>query len=60
MKSITVDHDKCTLCQTCISLCPMGVYEVVEGKITPINIDLCLVCRACEAACPVEAITVRE
>lgn len=60
MKSIKVDHERCTLCQTCINLCPMGVYELRGGKVTPINIDLCLICRACEAACPVEAIMIEE
>lgn len=58
MKSITVNHERCTLCQICISLCPMGVFEIREGKLTLVNVDLCIVCRACEAACPVEAITI--
>jgi len=60
MPTITIDYEKCTFCQTCVSTCPMGVFEVQGDKVVVANPDECVVCRACEAACPNEAITVEE
>jgi len=55
-----VDKEKCTGCGTCASVCPQGVFEIVEGKAKVVNPDACIGCRACEASCPVAAITVEE
>ncbi len=52
-----VDANKCIGCGACISVCPVGVYELKDGKSVPVNIKKCIECRACEAACPVAAIT---
>jgi NAD-dependent dihydropyrimidine dehydrogenase PreA subunit len=60
MPKVNLDGDSCTLCQTCVSTCPMGVYEFDNEKIIVAQEDQCIVCRACEAACPVGAITIEE
>jgi NAD-dependent dihydropyrimidine dehydrogenase PreA subunit len=60
MPKVTIDHDICTFCQTCVNTCPMGVFEVEDDRVVPSQEDQCIVCRACEASCPVEAITVEE
>lgn len=60
MVEIKVDHEKCTGCETCIDVCPVGVYEIQDGKSVPVNVDECLVCRACETQCPENAIEVIE
>jgi len=64
MVNVKVDLDKCTGCGTCVSTCPVGVYELKkEGdkeKSDPVNQDQCIVCRACEVSCPESAITVTE
>lgn len=60
MPTITIDYDKCTSCQTCVTTCPMGVYEVEGDKVVVAYPDECVICRACEAACPSEAITIEE
>jgi len=60
MSKVTIDYDTCTFCQTCVSTCPMGVFEVEDDKVVPAQEDQCIVCRACEASCPVEAIVVEE
>ena len=66
-KKITIDHDKCISCGTCLDVCPFMVYEVKEYKHgakrkrripVPANIDACVLCQACEAQCPTDAITV--
>ena len=60
MVKIVVDNNRCTGCKTCANTCPVGVYEIKDGKSVPVNVDECLVCRACEAQCPEGAIQVIE
>lgn len=54
---IVVDKDACTLCMSCVSVCPMGA--LVDGVDKPqLNFieDLCVQCGMCETACPENAI----
>jgi NAD-dependent dihydropyrimidine dehydrogenase PreA subunit len=60
MIKIVVDNHKCTGCGTCVDTCPVGVYEVKDGKSVPVKPDECLVCRACEVQCPEASIQVIE
>jgi NAD-dependent dihydropyrimidine dehydrogenase PreA subunit len=60
MVKIAVDNHKCTGCSTCVDTCPVGVYEIKDGKCVAIKPEECLVCRACEAQCPESAIQVIE
>jgi NAD-dependent dihydropyrimidine dehydrogenase PreA subunit len=60
MVKIVVDNDKCTGCSTCVDTCPVGVYQLENGKSVPIKPDECLVCRACEVQCTEGAIQVIE
>ena len=55
-----VDKAKCTGCGTCKSVCPVGVFEITDGKSVVKNPDACIQCRACEASCPEKAIVVKE
>ncbi|MFA4828194.1 MAG: FAD-binding protein [Thermodesulfovibrionales bacterium] len=52
--SIIVDREKCTACETCISVCPFTAIEMKEGKAF-IN-EYCQICMACLPACPEGAI----
>ena len=60
MPKVTIDQDTCTVCQTCVNTCPMGVFELQENVVAAVNQDQCIVCRACEASCPVNAIVVED
>ncbi|MEM2320685.1 MAG: 4Fe-4S dicluster domain-containing protein [Candidatus Bathyarchaeia archaeon] len=60
MVKINVDLEKCTGCGSCVDVCPVGVYELKEGKSVPVKVDECLICRACETQCPSGAITITE
>lgn len=60
MVEVKIDKDKCDGCGTCVDVCPVEVFEIVEEKSTVINNDECLVCRACEVQCPNGAIEIIE
>lgn len=57
---VTVDKDKCTGDAECVDVCPVDVYELVDGKAEPVNEDECLGCESCVEVCEQGAITVEE
>lgn len=57
---ILVDKQACTLCMSCVSVCPVGA--LVDGVDKPqLNFieDLCVQCGMCETACPEDAIDLK-
>lgn len=59
MPTITVS-DACDGDAVCVDICPMSVFELVDGKSVPERADDCIMCMACVNACPQQAITVEE
>ena len=55
-----IDNDKCTGCEACVSVCPMEVFEMKDGKAVAVRPDECIGCRACEVQCPAGAIKVED
>lgn len=59
-----VNDDYCSLCRTCISVCPFNAIFIEQEKIK-IRADLCMACGICASACPsaasrLEKFTARE
>ncbi|MBU2559427.1 4Fe-4S dicluster domain-containing protein [archaeon] len=57
MKStLKIDHDKCTGAGECKVLCPVEVFEIVNGKSTASGVAECVECCGCVESCPTGAI----
>ena len=58
----TLNSDKCTSCEICVSRCPYNAASVDKENKTPayINPVLCKGCGTCAATCPVGAIGVKH
>jgi electron-transferring-flavoprotein dehydrogenase len=55
------DPALCTKCQErfgqpCVTFCPAGVYECVQGALQPANALNCLHCKTCQRKCPYDNI----
>ena len=58
--AVLVDTDACTLCLSCVSLCPSGA--LMDNEDMPqlrFQEDACLQCGVCASACPETAITLK-
>ena len=55
---IVIDEEKCTLCGSCVDLCPAEepVLELGEKCAEAVNLDNCMECMACEVNCEYEAL----
>lgn len=51
--------EKCAVCNTCMSMCPMDAIVKKEGKISFIY-GYCIACGLCEKACPEEALKLKR
>jgi len=53
---IVVDYEKCTGAGECVTVCPVDIFELKDGKAFCKNVSDCIECCACVTACPHEAI----
>lgn len=53
-----IDHEKCSACGECISICPVEAISFDDGQ--PIVNDDCIGCQVCELHCPEQAILFKE
>lgn len=52
---ITIDHDLCDLCGTCIGVCPVDCISMSESRLE-IDNSMCIDCNFCLQVCPMEAL----
>lgn len=53
---VEIDLDLCNGSGKCAEICPIGIYEVVDGKVKVDYLEDCIHCRECEDKCPNHAI----
>ncbi|GKX59797.1 4Fe-4S binding protein [Leminorella grimontii] len=56
--SIDVSTERCSLCGSCLQLCPAGVFHYQDRQFS-VDTGKCVGCRLCEESCPEEALSVR-
>jgi ferredoxin len=59
-KIIRIDQEKCNGCGLCISDCPEGALQLIDGKARLVGDLLCDGLGACLSACPEGAILIEE
>ncbi|TFG17958.1 MAG: 4Fe-4S dicluster domain-containing protein [Promethearchaeota archaeon] len=58
-----IDHEKCTLCEICINICPMEAIHLTNtdaSRKLNIDYDLCIGCGVCASNCPQEALLLEK
>jgi ferredoxin len=51
-----IDRQKCTLCGTCVDICPEDVLAIEGEKLVYVHPEQCTMCAECESACPEGAV----
>jgi len=52
---IEIDRERCDLCGTCVSVCPVDCIELTEVELV-IDNSKCNSCRLCVKMCPFNAL----
>jgi NAD-dependent dihydropyrimidine dehydrogenase PreA subunit len=60
MYLVTVNNEKCEGCEECSNNCPVGVFQMKDGKADPFQADLCEGCETCVSVCSTGAVTLSE
>lgn len=53
---VEIDLTLCVGAAECVNICPVEVYELIDGKVIAENIGECTDCLACLDVCPTNAI----
>jgi nitroreductase/NAD-dependent dihydropyrimidine dehydrogenase PreA subunit len=54
---ITINHDACTLCETCFDVCTRKLFSR-KGDLIEVVQGICSLCGHCKAVCPEDAIDI--
>ena len=52
---ISILHNRCDFCGTCVTVCPVDCIEVKESSIDIEN-SICIDCDLCVEICPIEVL----
>ncbi len=52
----SINDDRCTGCDACVTVCPTDVLELVSNKSRVIRFDDCIQCEQCALVCPTTAL----
>ncbi|NLD71368.1 MAG: 4Fe-4S binding protein, partial [Chloroflexi bacterium] len=58
MALLIIDTETCIGCEACVSVCPFGALDMVDG-VAVVN-ERCTACGACLGECPVDALSLPE
>ena len=53
---VEINLDLCKASGECVNVCPVEVYDIINGKVNADNIFGCIECGACQDTCPYDAI----
>jgi NAD-dependent dihydropyrimidine dehydrogenase PreA subunit len=58
-QDVTRNEERCTSCGACVTVCPVGAFEVdPETRIVSFHDEKCIACGLCIPACPPRAMEV--
>jgi ferredoxin len=57
---VKIDRERCTICNTCMNMCPTQAIEKIEHNKISFIYPFCIACGLCEKACPEEAISLER
>lgn len=60
MPKPVIDYKKCSVCGSCIEICPVNVFAKEKNKVVVKNPNECIGCMACESSCESKAIKVLD
>jgi putative YpdA family bacillithiol system oxidoreductase len=52
----SINDDRCTGCDACVTVCPTDVLELVGNKSRVVRFDDCIQCEQCALVCPTTAL----
>ncbi len=57
---VSVDKKKCNGCEECLEACTVGMFQMINGKASPLTDRECMGCETCVGVCDENAITVTD
>jgi nitroreductase/NAD-dependent dihydropyrimidine dehydrogenase PreA subunit len=57
VSKISVEREKCTLCEACIETCPTHNFFMENSEVRVAHEEECIACGHCVSVCPADAVT---